>query len=93
MILFTPTCEELEIFELFQQLCHDLVDVGLEGGNLSFPAVVLQVLDHLLHVVLQVDHVVFLGAKTGFREPVVEDDVNTTDSCGVTTFISISTFC
>ena len=73
------TGEELEILELLEEVLHDVVDVGLELVHLRGPVVVLQVLDHLLHVVLEIDGEVLLGAEPGLDQPVVEDYVDAGD--------------
>ena len=82
----------MEVAKFSQQSFHDSVDVLLECVNLAGPVVFLEILDHLLHVVLQVDHVVLLGSEPRLGEPVVEDNVDATDgSCGISALVSIGT--
>ena len=70
------TSEELEILESAEKVLHDSGDVLLEVVDLAGAVVLLEVLDHLLHVVLEVHGEVLLGPEAGLHEPVVEDDVD-----------------
>merc|ERR1719192_442979 len=70
-------------------ILHVAVDVLLKAVNFVCPAVVLQVGDNLLHVVLQVDSVVLLRAESRLGKTVVEDDVNTTDGARISASIAI----
>merc|ERR1712156_447837 len=67
------TCEELEIVELSEKTFHDSVDVLFEVINLIGLVVLLKVFNHLLHVVLQVCHVVSFLAKASLNKSVVEN--------------------
>ena len=87
------TLIELEIAELAKKALHHTVDILLESVHLSCTVVVLQILHNLLHVVLEVGHVVVLLGKAclnqpeiaqmskrhlaGFSSPVVENQVDT----------------
>ena len=87
------TLIELEIAELAKKALHHAVDVLLESVHLGCSVVVLQILHNLLHVVLEVGHVVVLLGKAclnqpkvdkmseshlaGFSSPVVENQVDT----------------
>ena len=87
------TLIELEIAELAKKALHHAVDILLESVHLGCSVVVLQILHNLLHVVLEVGHVVVLLGKTslnqpkiaqmskrhlaGFSSPVVENQVDT----------------
>ena len=66
------TLIELEIAELAQKALHHAVDVLLESVHLSCSVVVLQILHNLLHVVLEVGHVVVLLGKTSLNQPKVD---------------------
>ena len=70
------TNKELKVLEPPQNLLHVAVDVLLEGVHLVRPVVGLKVGHDLLHVVLQVHCVVFLGPKARLSETVVEDNVD-----------------
>merc|ERR1719341_295054 len=73
------TSVKLKVFELAKEFLHDTIDVLLEIVNFSSFAVVFQILDDLLHVVLQVDGVILLATKTGLDQPMVKDEVDSTD--------------
>ena len=66
-ILFTLI--ELEVTELAEKPFHHAIDVLLESVHLSRPVVLLQVLHNLLHVVLEVGHVVILLGKSCLNQP------------------------
>ena len=63
------TLIELEIAELAKKALHHAVDVLLESVHLGCSVVVLQILHNLLHVVLEVGHVVVLLGKTSLNQP------------------------
>merc|ERR1711988_1837920 len=71
------TLIELEIAKLAKKALHHTVDILLESVHLSCSVVVLQILHNLLHVVLEVGHVVVLLGKTSLNQPVVENQVDT----------------
>ena len=63
------TLIELEIAELAKKALHHAVDVLLESVHLGCSVVVLQIFHNLLHVVLEVGHVVVLLGKASLNQP------------------------
>ena len=63
------TLIELEIAELAKKALHHAIDVLLESVHLGCSVVVLQILHNLLHVVLEVGHVVVLLGKASLNQP------------------------
>ena len=61
------TLIELEIAELAKKALHHAVDVLLESVHLTSSVVLFQVFHNLLHVVLEVGHVVILLGKTSLN--------------------------
>lgn len=79
----------MQVLKGSEQLLHDVVDVLLEGVYLACLVVILEVLDHLLHVVLQIDGEVLLGAEAGLHKAVVENDV---DARGAALIVVVTCF-
>ena len=89
---YSLTNKELKVLEPPKNILHVAVDVLLEGVHLVCPAVVLKVGDDLLHVVLQVQCVVFLWPKAGFSETVVEDYVDPAVKASMNNVQSVGTW-
>ena len=66
-------------FSLTHEVLHDSGDVLLECVHLVSLVILFQVLDYLLHVVLEVDGEILLGAKSGFHQTMVQDDIDAGD--------------
>jgi len=82
---------ELEVLELGQETFDVLVDVGLEEFDLVLLAGGLQMLDNLLHVNLDILEVILLGCKASVCEPVVENDIDSTDGSWIVgSLVSVS---
>ena len=65
------TLIELEVAELAEEPFHHTIDVLLESVHLTSSVVLFQVFHNLLHVVLEVGHVVILLGKTSLNQPEV----------------------
>jgi len=79
--------EKLKILVPSEEFFHVVVDALLEFINLGFAVVLFEVVDDLLHVVLQVDGEVLLGTEAGFDQSVVEDDIDAGDASLVGAFL------
>merc|ERR1719361_1244363 len=71
------TLIELEVAELAEEPFHHAIDVLLESVHLTSSVVLFQVFHNLLHVVLEVGHVVILLGKTSLNQSVVQNEVYT----------------
>merc|ERR1719275_198656 len=69
------TLIELEVAELAEEPFHHTIDVLLESVHLTGSVVLFQVFHNLLHVVLEVGHVVILLGKTSLNQSVVQNKV------------------